>query len=200
MKTLHKYPFWLRIWVLIAANVTILAALLYGTVQHTIRLQANDQQNQIINDAVKTLGQSGLPTTPVSADAVDLSTTTSPFIIVFNTDNKPIYATGQLNGQTPVPPSGVFNSAKNKTDSFTWQPQKGVRIAAVISKYSGTTSGYILAGQSLRDPEKRVNDLGIITLIGWLFSLVVSFLLVWLFFHEPKEVQPEPIRPEVYNP
>jgi hypothetical protein len=60
----------------------------------------------------------------------------------------------------------------------TWQPEPGVRIAAVVASYSGTQSGFVMAGRSLRETERRVDQLGELIGAAWLAGMVAVTVLV----------------------
>jgi len=110
----------------------------------------------------------------------------------------PVGSSVSLNGKLPTLPSGVFDKAKQAGGNrFTWEPQKGVRIAAVVMKFSSSSSsGYVLAGRSLKEIEKREQDLLYMTLIAGVAVLVLSFLATW-FAHRPAAMAtPEAATPE----
>jgi len=69
----------------------------------------------------------------------------------------------------------VLSSTKNGSENWvTWQPRGGVRIAAVVVKSQG---GYVLAGRSLREVEKRETNALYQVMAGWLAT--VGFILAW---------------------
>ena len=83
-----------------------------------------------------------------------------------------------LNGSTPELPAGVLDDVrKNGEDRFTWQPEPGVRIAAVVAPLPGTSEGFVLAGRSLREVELREDNIEALTLIA-LAVILIGMLLV----------------------
>ncbi|HSX39379.1 MAG TPA: hypothetical protein VLI92_02205, partial [Candidatus Saccharimonadales bacterium] len=74
-------------------------------------------------------------------------------------------------------PSGVFDAVSKGGDkSFTWQPMKGVRSAVVVSKYTANgQTGFVLAGRSLVLVEERIMKLGLMVLVAWFVTLVLTF-------------------------
>jgi hypothetical protein len=64
----------------------------------------------------------------------------------------------------------------------TWQPQSGVRIAAVVVPWQG---GTVLAGRSLAQVEIREDNALLIVLAAWLAMLVAltlaSLAAAWLW-------------------
>ena len=81
----------------------------------------------------------------------------APFVVIFDLSGKVVATDGQLDGHSPVPPSGVLESARlNPPNAVTWQPRDGVRIASVSLPWGG---GTVLAGRSLREVEQREDDL-----------------------------------------
>ncbi|HEX8964956.1 MAG TPA: hypothetical protein VF820_00820, partial [Patescibacteria group bacterium] len=61
-------------------------------------------------------------------------------------------------------------------DRITWQPEKGVRIAAVIDKLSGDKKGFVLVGRNLREIESRENYSELVCGFGWIACLFVAFV------------------------
>ena len=83
---------------------------------------------------------------------------------------------GRLNS---LMPSGVFDyTRQNKEDRVSWQPETGVRIAAVVVAYGGAQPGFVLAGRSLREVEARESQIEQITGIAWLATLGFSLMIV----------------------
>jgi hypothetical protein len=98
---------------------------------------------------------------------------------IFDKDGKVVGSSGKLGADSPTPPSGVFDRTKQKNDDiFTWQPQKGVRIAAVLRKADGD-KGFVLVGRNLREIERRTEHLIKIVGVAWVGLLVLSALLAW---------------------
>ena len=65
---------------------------------------------------------------------------------------------------------------------MTWQPQSGVRVAQVSVPWSG---GTVLAGRSLREVERRIDQLLLLVAAAWVAGLagaaVVSVAGAWLW-------------------
>ena len=132
-----------------------------------------------------TAGQSVQSVIP--AEKVDIATSIAPYMIIFDANGTPIASSAQLNGQTPSIPSGVFDSVrKNGEDKITWQPQEGVRSAVVVTQFKGTSTGFVLAGRSLREVEKREDDLLQLLNIGWIGLLIITLPITAVVFKKPK--------------
>jgi len=115
----------------------------------------------------------------VPTEKIDIAKSLAPYIIIFDATGKPIASSAQLNGQTPTIPSGVFDSVRQSGEvRITWQPQSNVRSAIVVTEFRGSNSGFVLAGRSLREAEKRIDGIGQIVLVGWGGILVVTFLAI----------------------
>jgi len=91
-----------------------------------------------------------------------------------------VISNGVLNGHLPLVPGGVFDFAKkNGENVFTWQPQRGTRVAMVLKALRSTPYSYVAVGRSLFEVEKREKDLTQMTLISWL--LCVGVIMVhWI--------------------
>ena len=100
----------------------------------------------------------------------------------FSEGDHPPSARASRNGQTPTPPKGVFEYARNHGEErFSWQPvlgrQNGVRIAAVLERVNGPQPGFVLAGRNLREVEAReqqVRQMAGLTWIGMLGVILVG--------------------------
>lgn len=180
MKTIIKY------WLFSAIIVTGLCGLLYVVAQQGLRHGGDDPQIQMAEDiAGKLTGgqqlQNVLPT-----EKVDIARSLAPYVILFDATGKPIASSALLNGQTPTIPPGVFAYVKqNGEDRFTWQPQVGVRSAVVVTRFAGASSGFVLAGRSLREVENREDDSMKLILASWIILLFVTFAGAIIFFRQP---------------
>ena len=150
------------LWLIFFIVITACCGMLYLAVQQDMRISANDPQIQMAEDTAVSLGAGQKMT---SVTPIDIATSLASFLIIYNSEGQVIFSGAKLNDQTPQLPSGVFASVKsNGEQRFTWQPQVGVRIATVVVPYSG---GYVLAGRSLREVEKRIDQLGIQVGVVW---------------------------------
>lgn len=169
-------------WLPLAVIISLLAGLIYVTMQQTYRRGANDPQIQLAEDAAFALVEGDNPDLVIPTQKIDISQSLAPYLIIYANDHTPLAGSGLLDGVLPSPPTGVFGYvAENGTDTITWQPRAKVRNAIVMRRVTGTTfQGYVLAGRSLREIEKREDQLARIVVIGWLVTLWVSFTTVWL--------------------
>jgi hypothetical protein len=168
-------------WLPSAFVITVLAGLLYGAVQQSFRQTANDPQIQIAEDAAAQLESGQSVQAVVGGAKVDMARSLAPFLIVYDDAGNVLAASVQLNGATPELPPGVFTSVRQAgEDRLTWQPQKGVRSATVITRYVGSKPGFVLAGRSLREVEKREDQLRLFASVAWLGGLAGS-LVLWAF-------------------
>ncbi len=196
----------IRFFIPLALASTVLSGLVYAAVQQNYRMTANDPQIQVAEDIAEVVSQ-GAPAAQVVPNSLDtnLAKSLSVFVMIFDDSGKLTASTGQLNGKAPVPPNGVFDVTKRKgQDRFTWQPQKGVRIAAVTTRFTGKESGYILAGRNISEVEKREQQLTFMVLAGWLASLLLP--LLWMLFagRKGRAAAPAPAHeahhPEAHHP
>ena len=165
----------------LAVIITLLSGLLYATVQQVLRMNANDPQIQMAEDAATALAN-GKPISSIVPNAqIDIATSLAPYIIVFDNSGKAIASSGLLHNQLPSVPSGVFDYVRqNGEDRITWQPEPGVRSATVVTRYGGAQPGFVMAGRSLRESENRTDQLGVIIGFGWLGTLLAALVAVAL--------------------
>ena len=169
----------LKKWIPFALLGTVALFLTYVSVQQEFRQSANDPQIQIAEDAARELAGDTIPST-LKSSPVSIELSLAPYTILFDGRGAPIVGTGYLHGSLPTLPSGVFDIARTKGEiRFTWQPETGVRSAVVIRSFETNKKapGFILAGRSLREIEKRETQLRNAVLLGWTGYLSLSFLL-----------------------
>lgn len=174
----------LKFWLPLAAALTVVCALIYVTVQQSLRLGLNQPQVQMAEDAARALagGQPVSALIPTSAPQVDIAQSLAPYLIVFNSQGAPVASGATLHGSIPVPPAGVFDYArKHVDDRISWQPEPGVRSAAVIVVVNGGQGGFVLAGRGMREVENQETALTNIVALAWAGGLAVALVLV-LFF------------------
>lgn len=176
----------LRYWLLMAVIVTGFAGLIYAIVQQDIRHTADDPQIQMAEDIAAQLASGQQVQQVVPAEKVNIATSLAPYVIVFDATGTPLASSAQLNGQIPTLPSGVFASVRQGgEDRITWQPEVGVRSAVVVTQFRGAHTGFVLVGRSLREAEKREDDLLQITLVGWAAMLFATFLASAILLRKP---------------
>lgn len=158
---------------------TIICGLIYLTVQQSIRQSANDPQIQMSEDVASSL-EKGIEVQEInnSSQVVDIASSLSPYLAVYDDNGKVLTSTGQLNGQPPQLPQGLFDYVRNHHQTkITWQPQTGVRSAIVVTRFDKNNQrGFVMAGRSLREVEKRESTLGLMTVGTWAIALITSFL------------------------
>jgi hypothetical protein len=169
----------LRYWLPLAAVTTLLSGLVYLAVQQSLRWGANDPQIQMAEDAAAALTAGGTPESVLPAVKVDIANSLAPFMVIYSDSGEPLVSSGFLHGANPLLPSGVFDyTRQNGEDRVSWQPESGVRVAAVVVAYGGAQPGFVMAGRSLREVEKRESQVEHITGIAWLITLVISLIVV----------------------
>lgn len=152
-------------------------------VQQSTRLSANDIPLALSQTVKNELQSGSSPNDVITTQMVNLAANTNPFIIVTDDSKHVLASTATLNGQTPLPPKGVFEyTDTHGTDHFTWQPASKVRLATRVVTYSDKDhdSGFIITGQSLQPYEDRINVYGGLALAAWLAALAWNYLLLVL--------------------
>jgi len=158
---------------------TGLALALNTIPQQVLRQGANDPQIQMATDLAARLNQVGVldgvrhGALINSGGVVDMDRSLAPFMIVYNDEGQPLGSNGQLNGQTPTPPAGVFDHVRqHEQERVSWQPvlgrEHGVRIAAVVVRVNGPQPGFVLAGRNMREVEAREAQVGQLALLTWI--------------------------------
>lgn len=130
----------------VSVGIIGLAGLVYWTNQTTLRQGANDPQIQMSQDR-------GLQ---IPNSKVDLTTSLTPYIMVFDETGKYEVGNALLDGKVPEVPIGVLDYARTHGQNrVTWQPKPGVRQAVVVTYFSEKPKEFVLVGRSLIEVEKR---------------------------------------------
>jgi len=165
-------------WLPLAIATSGLCALVYLTVQQSLRMGANDPQIQMAEDAASQLNAGASVESVVSSAKVEIAASLAPFMIVFDKSGIVLASSATLHGAVPAFPGGVLDYVrKNGQDRVTWQPEAGVRMATVVAPYK---NGFVMAGRSLTEVEKResqVESLSGLAMLGiWAVTLIVIIL------------------------
>ncbi|HZS42804.1 MAG TPA: hypothetical protein VFA52_01155 [Candidatus Paceibacterota bacterium] len=184
-QTRHRFLLPFLFWLFPATIISLVAGLIYVSVQQNYRQSANDPQISIVEDASEFLASGTPPELLVGPSQIDIAKSLGVFLIAYDNLGHPLASSATLNGLIPVPPLGVFEYVqKNGEDRITWQPQKTVRIAAVITSYtSSSSSGFVLAGRSLREVENRESQLSWSVITVWALVMLISLIGVEVIFN-----------------
>ena len=163
----------LTIFMPVAAAAGVVMLFLYASVQQDLRTGANDPQVQMAEDAAARLDNGAAPGQVVPPGVTDLAISLAPFLIVFDGAGHPVASSGQLDGATPQPPSGMLNGVTGGRTEVTWAPRPEIREAAVVVPYR---SGHVLVARSLRLVEEREAALSRLTVVGFLAVLALAAL------------------------
>ncbi len=163
---------------------TIICVLVYAAVQQDFRQSANDPQIQMAEDGAAFLARGIPPGNIIPLRKSAFRKSLWPFMTVTDTAGN-ILATSIEEENPPVPPKGALEFAGRLGMSrITWEPEPGVRHAIVIVPYfttaASSTAGYVIAGRSLREVEKREANLTSQVSFAWLAAMLGTLLLVWL--------------------
>lgn len=171
-----------RVWLALAGTATLVLGTAYAMVQQSTRLSADDLPLTTAQVAKQELQSGSNASDVVPTLKTDLKYDASVFVIVTDSSKHVIASSAVLDGQTPLPPNGVFSfTAQHGTDHFSWQPQAGVRLATRVVKYgTAPQDGFIITGQSLKPYEERISTYTWLALAGWLAVLAWTYLLLLL--------------------
>jgi hypothetical protein len=165
-------------WLPLAFAITVMAGLVYGAVQQDLRQTANDPQVQIAEDTARALSNNQSPNSVLLSPPIDMGKSLAPFMIIYSQDKHVLASSGELDGGTPKLPDGVLEHAAEVGEARqTWQPKEGVRLATVIKRYDSGQPGFVLVGRSLREVERRYDQLLAMVGLTWLIALGGSLTL-----------------------
>jgi hypothetical protein len=178
-----------RLWLAIVGSVTLTLGAAYSMGQQSARLAANDAPASLAESSKKLLESGSDPSEVISKQQANLRTDNWPFTIVTDSSRHVLASSAVLDGKTPLPPAGVFDyTSAHGTDKITWQPDNNVRLAIYSTTYkSGSGSGYIISGQSLKQTEDRISRLTLIAFVAWV--IIVSWIsVILLLLKSPKKI------------
>jgi len=172
-----------RAFIPLAVAITGLSGLIYWAVQQDIRIGSYEPQIQLSEDTATSINAGTDPAKVVLSGNVEISKSVAPYLMVFDDNGKLLAGNAKLFGQNPTIPQGVLDFAKaNGQDRVSWQPASGVRSAIIITHFSNSKiSGSVVAGRSLREPEKRVDMLGAQVGLAYIVTMVATFFATLVF-------------------
>jgi hypothetical protein len=154
------------VWLASVIIVTLIFGSIYVTLQQFGRRAVNAAPAAAAAVRVQQPGSG-----PTAVPPLELTADSGVFVMVFGTDNKPTSSTVALHGELPVIPAGVLETARSLgSDTVTWQPEPGLRMAVVARQAPG---GVVVAGQSLTPFEDSDRMSQLFLGAGWLGSMVV---------------------------
>ncbi len=181
----------LRRWLPFALLSTVLCGLIFVIAQQSLRLSADDVLAQLATDASILLEHGTGAADIVGPYPVDMGRSLSPFFMIFDQHQAVVASMGTLEGNTPTLPDGALYQAIGRGQHrFTWEPQPGLRFAAVIRTFSSNDQyGFVLAARSLREVDYRISIMMLLSLGAWITSLILTLLgvLAWPSPRTPHE-------------
>lgn len=176
----------------LSAVAFVLALGGYAVMQQTIRRAANQPQQQMADDTVRKYMTYDRMESSCSPSCTDLSTSLQPFTIAYDENLKAINSDAVLSDAVPTLPAGVFGNARRfGSNTLTWQPRPGVRLAIVVRHFTGAHySGFVLVGRSLATAEQGESIARWSALLGWLSIVVLLTLSATVFSRFQRPQQP----------
>lgn len=164
-------------WIVGVFAVTVAIAAVYLGLQQLNRSSADDAGDRLASQVVSagSAGSGGAAATAVSparlgvAAHVDIARSREPFFVVYDQSGAPVSGTGYLDGTLARIPVGVLQSARaSGSDRVTWQPRPDLRFATVAVADGDRV---VLAAQSLKSSEDRIDRLGLMLVAGWIAAV-----------------------------
>lgn len=161
----------IRIWLAVVGTATLVLGVTYVMLQQSTRLASDDIPLSTAQTVKHALENGSEPVDTVPAIKTNLREDNTVFVTITDDSRRILASSALLNGKSPLPPAGVFDfTKKNGSDHFTWQPASSVRLATRVITYSASSgsNGFIITGQSLAQPEKRIDTYTLFSAITWL--------------------------------
>lgn len=157
---------------------------IYIIIQQSLRMTANSPQDSIVENMSLLAAKQGISLEPILKQSIDITSEETPFVIVYDKDGNFLASSAVLKGRIPVLPKGVFETVKKSIKkSFTWEPEGGIRIAAVMKYYSGKYSGYILVGRTLTTVEEAEDYFKKMVITGMITGVSIQIIIeLWKRF------------------
>ena len=174
-------------WIAGAVLITLAAGAAWLGYGVSIRSGGDQQPLQFATRAASLLAAGSRPAS-ILPPAINMAASPAPFVMVFDRRHHVLASSGRLNGRIPVLPGAVLAwAAGHGEDRITWEPQPGLREAAVIEPYGQPRLGFVLAAQSLQTISARQRTLTWSIACCWLAALTVSFQITRLL---PAHIRP----------
>lgn len=172
----------LKSWSPLGLTITLIFLVIYLVMTQSYRHNSYDPQIQVVNDYVNNL-EDGKKIDPAKITSkVNIKTSLSSFVMFFDKDQKTLASTAKIGGATPTLPKELLQDAKKKGEvRVIWEPEKGIKTATVVRYYQAKdNSGYVVTGRSLKEVENRISNLNYLITIGFIVTIILSFLAVYL--------------------
>jgi hypothetical protein len=159
----------------------VVAAILY---QFALKEPANHPQIEVAGAAVARLNAGADPASVLPANQVEIG---SPdlYVMVLDSNRMVLATSAHLDGETVVPPAGVFEYVSaHGDDRITWQPAPGVRSAIVVEAFRG---GFVVAGRTLSDSENLEGPLVRMAILAWVAVVVIGGIVMVMAIRKPEE-------------
>ena len=164
-------------WLLLSGVATLLCLALYLVTQQMWRQMANDPQLQMARDAAAALAEGQPADADVPKVSVDMARSLAPFVMVLSDTGAVLASNGRIGGQTRTVPGGVLDFVRTHgEEGVTWQPERGVRIAAVVVRNPQPPGGFVVVGRSLTETQERIAQFGRLITLCW--GAILAALLV----------------------
>lgn len=161
-------------WYAAAITLVIIFGTIYSVAQQLQRREANMPQIQIAEDLAADLNKGLDPKTAVSGH-INMASSLAPFVMIYSQFGKPIAGNGYLKDKLPsIPLDSLVASSGETYSTVTWQPDNGVRIAAVTV---AAKNYFVLSGRSLAEVEKNETNSLQLSALGGLSALLVLLIL-----------------------
>ena len=169
------------------AVVTAVCLLVYLEVQQSLRRAADDPQTQMAEDAASALAQGRRPS--FGEERIEIARSLAAYLMIFDNQGMLVSTNAVLDGHTPMLPPGVFDWVKrNGEDRISWQPRQGLRSALVVVGVPSPNGGFVAAGRSLREVERREAFAFRAAAAVWAALLVTLFLSIYAYRRASRSV------------
>jgi len=151
-------------WVVLMIAGGFAAGCAYLVFQQAGRDQANQPAAAAASQAVYELA-SGKPPADALPASTDMTSTLTPFVLIFDTSRRLVASSGGTLDSALVYPASCFDQVDASGENrVTWQPEPGLRFATVAVKYDG---GYVVGAYSLAESERDTGNFGTTLAIGY---------------------------------
>jgi len=166
----------LRNWLALALCWSLVAGTIVFVEHWQLRVEANDPQVQMAEDAARQLSDGADAAAVVPrGETVPVEGSLAPWLAVYDANGAPLLSSGSYAGKAPSLPGGVLEFARKQGGHrLSWQPRAGVREALVVVPVA--KGGFVVAGRSLREVEQRKNQVLQLVLLAWAVGLAGLFV------------------------
>jgi hypothetical protein len=156
------------------AIIAILHILVYAGLQQVNFSRAADPQTEMANEIANSIRKDIAVDHYFSQNPADLSWSSLPFVVLYDSALRPVKYSATLNGKPPEIPVRVLEqSDRYGSQKISWEPGNGKRMAVALDYVGKSGISVVAVGRSLKHIEETTANLIKIIFLSWIVCILV---------------------------